>query len=109
MKIAFERLKLLTNQLCETEVSSPETQAARTYAYGLCCELGSVKTEQEFERGLLNNLYLSMPTKTIEKAQNQLLAAQQYHLAEKWQKLMSNLQMRYQDQKRANRHFARHL
>ncbi|MCK6264450.1 hypothetical protein KP803_14305 [Vibrio sp. ZSDE26] len=96
MKMKFDRLKLLINQLTETEVSSPETQAVRIYAYGLSYELSKAKDASDLDSNTFEYIYQSMPLKMIESAQGQLLQSGQYYLAEKWQKLISHLNLRHQ-------------
>ncbi|WP_238322157.1 hypothetical protein [Vibrio mexicanus] len=96
MKIKFERLKILINQLRETEANTPETQAARTYACGLAYELKGVKNEQDISGNRFELLYQSMPKEMIERAQSQLLKTEQIHMAEKWQKLISHFNLRHE-------------
>ncbi|MGF1695701.1 hypothetical protein L4C54_08505 [Vibrio lamellibrachiae] len=96
MKMKFERLKILLNQLTETEVSSPETQAARIYASGLSSEINWAKDPSELDSNTFEYIYQSMPLAMIESAQGQLLQSGQYYLAEKWQKLISHINLRHQ-------------
>ncbi|MGC9404495.1 MULTISPECIES: hypothetical protein [Vibrio] len=94
--MSFKRLKILIKQLMETEVSSPETQAARIYASGLSVELNWANDVSELDKNTFEYLYQSMPLNMIESVQYQLLQEQQFHLAEKWQKLISHLTLRHQ-------------
>ncbi len=72
MKIKFERLKILINQLRETEANTPETQAAKTYACGLAYELKGVRNETDISSNRFELLYQSMPKEMIERAQSQI-------------------------------------
>ncbi|PMK03676.1 hypothetical protein BCU12_16715 [Vibrio sp. 10N.261.55.A7] len=92
----FERFKILLKQLKETEVSSPETQAVRIYASGLSSEIDWASDASELDVNTFEYIYQSMPLSVIERAQGQLMVSGHYYLAEKWQKLISHINLRHQ-------------
>ncbi|WP_295898860.1 hypothetical protein [uncultured Vibrio sp.] len=104
MKMKFDRLKVLLKQLTETEVSSPETQAVRIYASGLSSEIGWANDASELDVNTFEYIYQSMPLSVIESAQGQLLVSGQYYLAEKWQKLVSHIDLRHQRRLASQQH-----